>query len=357
MIRKEYIMRRMLMIPLMLFVCLSLASCSPVENEPTIPETPEQPENPDNGDTGDSEESTDPTPGGKGRYLVLFTSRSGNTERIANEIQNQLDCDILEVEPETAFEDDYNAMLERAREELDAIRQGHYPAVRTSMEDFDRYDLVFVGYPIWYGSMATTMQSFLHSHASMLVGKRIALFATSGGSSISTSVNEAENLCPDAEFLPQTLHLTSSSLSELENHVTTWLTQIDDEHEEPETPDISSLGMNIIVGDRTISATMEDNAAAKDLLSRLPMEITLNDYNNITEKIFYPDPELELEGVTRGCSPVPGDITIYAPWGNVAIFCKTWSYSSDLIKIGHIDGNGIETLKIPGNVSVRIERK
>ena len=61
---------------------------------------------------------------------------------------------------------------------------------------------------------------------------------------------------------------------------------------QPETPDVSSLNVNITVGDRTVTATMEDNAAARDFLSRLPLEITLNDYNNMTEKIFYPDPAL-----------------------------------------------------------------
>ena len=123
--------------------------------------------------------------------------------------------------------------------------------------------------------------------------------------------------------------------------------------EQPETPENSSLHVNIMVGDRTITATMEDNAAARDFLLRLPLEVTLNDYNNITEKIFYPSPALTTKGVTRGCAPTPGDITIYAPWGNVAIFCKSWSHSNDLIKIGRIDGNGIEALNIAGDVPVK----
>lgn len=127
--------------------------------------------------------------------------------------------------------------------------------------------------------------------------------------------------------------------------------------EQPETPDVSSLSVNITVGDQTIIATMEDNAAARDFLSRLPLEVTLDDYNNIMEKIFYPDPVLTMEGVTRGCAPTPGDIMIYAPWGNVAIFCKNWSHSNDLIKIGHIDGNGIEVLSIAGDIPVKIERR
>lgn len=125
---------------------------------------------------------------------------------------------------------------------------------------------------------------------------------------------------------------------------------------EPETPDVSSLNVNITVGDRTVTATMEDNAAARDFLSRLPLEVTLSDYSN-AEKIFYPSPALTTSKVARGCTPAPGDITIYVPWGNVAIFYKSGSRSNDLIRIGRIDGNGIEALSIPGSLSVRIERQ
>ena len=120
---------------------------------------------------------------------------------------------------------------------------------------------------------------------------------------------------------------------------------------------VTSMKMNITVGSHMVTATMEDNAAARDLLSRLPLEVTLVDFNNTTEKIFYPDPALTTEGVARGCAPTPGDITIYAPWGNVAIFCKNWSHSNDLIKIGHIDNNGIEALNIEGDIIVKLERQ
>lgn len=346
-------MKKLLLIPFMLLAVLSMAACGGGDDEPFTPEQPETPEQPG----GDDNEPDTPTPGGNGHYLVLYASRTNNTERVARQIQTTLDCDILEVEPQTPYEDDYNAMLERSQEELAAIWQGNYPAIKTTLENFDNYDIVFIGYPIWYSSMATPMQAFLHEHAAKLAGKRIALFATSGSSGISTSVSEARSLCPDATVIDRTLLLTSSTLSQMENRVTEWLDGIGAGREEPETPDVSSLNVNITVGDRTITATMEDNAAARDFLSRLPLEITLNDYNNTTEKIFYPDPALTTEGVTRGCAPTPGDITIYAPWGNVAIFCKSWSHSNDLIKIGCIDGNGIEVLSIAGDIPVKIERR
>lgn len=344
-------MRKILFIPMLLLSMMTMAACGGSDDDPFTPETPEQPENPEEGD----DDPDTPTPGGNGRYLVLYCSRTSNTEGMAQQIQTTLDCDILEVEPQTAYESDYNAMLDRAQSELAAIRQGNYPAIRTSVENFDQYDVIFVGYPIWYGSMATPMQTFLHEHATKLAGKRIALFATSGSSGISSSVSEARALCTSATFT-ETLLLTSSSLSQMASRVSAWLESLGVSREENNNPS-TSMKVNITIGSRTITATMEDNAAGRDFLSRLPLEVTLNDYNNITEKIFYPSPALTTTGVTRGCAPTPGDITIYAPWGNVAIFCKSWSQSNDLIKIGRIDGDGISALSVAGDVAVKFERQ
>ncbi len=345
-------MKKILLIPLMLLTMIPMAACSGSNADLILPE--QQPENSGSGDEDDSTDPADPTPGGNGRYLVLYCSRTGSTERVAQQIQKVLDCDILEVEPQVAYDSDYNGMLSRAQEELAAIRQGNYPAIKTSVEDFDDYDIVFAGYPIWYSSIATPMQTFLHNHASKLSGKRIALFATSGSSSISTSVDEARVLCSGTTFT-ETLLLTSSTLSQMESRVSAWLETlgVSRENNYPST----SMNLKITVGNRTITATMEDNAAAKDFLSRLPLEVTLNDYNNITEKIFYPSPALTTTGVTRGCAPVPGDITSYVPWNNVAIFCKSWSQSNDLIKIGHIDADGMAALNVTGNIAVKFERQ
>lgn len=133
------------------------------------------------------------------------------------------------------------------------------------------------------------------------------------------------------------------------------------ETETPSIPDTTdqpnnSMKIKMITDERTITATLFDNTATQDFLSRLPLEIVFEDYNR-TEKIFYPSPKLNINGVKRGCTPVSGDITIYAPWGNVAIFYKSGSQSSDLIRIGHIDGDGIEALKGTGSITIRIEKQ
>lgn len=129
----------------------------------------------------------------------------------------------------------------------------------------------------------------------------------------------------------------------------------DDDHDD--APETSSLKVRITVGSRTVTATIEDNAAGRDFLARLPLEVTLEDYANTTEKTFYTAPPLATAGVARGCTPAPGDLAIYAPWGNVAIFCKSASYSRDLLKIGRIDGDGISALTLPGDLRARFERQ
>lgn len=123
------------------------------------------------------------------------------------------------------------------------------------------------------------------------------------------------------------------------------------------TKENEALKINLTVDGKTVTATLIDNSASRDLVSRLPLEINLDDFNNTTEEIFYPKPSLNLNEKKNGIAPVPGDITIYELWQNVAIFCKSFSYSDDLIKIGHIDGDGIELFKKKGKVKVTISKQ
>lgn len=206
-------MKKLFLIPLMLLATLTIATaCS---GEGPIPDGQEQ-------TTPEEDDGKEDDEGNNGRYLVLYCSRTGNTERMAQTIQSTLECDMIEVVPETPYEDDYNAMLDRAQAELDAIGQGNYPAITTSVESFDAYDIVFIGYPIWYGHIATPMQTFLHNHADLLAGKHIALFASSGSSGIGTSERDATTLVPDAVF-EESLLLTSSTLGSMATRIPQWL--------------------------------------------------------------------------------------------------------------------------------------
>lgn len=116
---------------------------------------------------------------------------------------------------------------------------------------------------------------------------------------------------------------------------------------------VGTMKIRIEVEGNEITATLEDNATAKDFVSLLPLSVTFKDYAK-TEKIFYPPKKLSTKGSPPGSHPAKGDIAYYAPWGNMAIYYKDFEYSEGLIKIGKID-SGIQLLSRPDSINLKIE--
>jgi hypothetical protein len=114
-----------------------------------------------------------------------------------------------------------------------------------------------------------------------------------------------------------------------------------------------SMKIRLKVGDTVLKATLIDSKTTQDFISLLPLTLTLEDYAG-TEKISDLPKRLSTEGAPSGTDPSVGDITYYAPWGNLAIFYKDFGYSSGLVILGKID-SGIEAFNVPGSVKVKIE--
>ena len=128
-------------------------------------------------------------------------------------------------------------------------------------------------------------------------------------------------------------------------------------HQAPRSaPDQPASGTKIRmkVGDRVVTATLIDNATSRDLVSMLPLTVTLEDHA-ATEKIGYLPRKLSTEGAPAGSDPALGDVAYYAPWGNLALYYKDFHHSSGLIILGRID-SGLEALSVPGTVRAAIER-
>jgi len=117
-----------------------------------------------------------------------------------------------------------------------------------------------------------------------------------------------------------------------------------------ETP---SMKIRITVDHRSLTATLVDSPTARDFLSLLPLTLALEDYAG-TEKIAYLPRELSTEKAPAGVDPAVGDITYYAPWGNLALFYRDFGYAKGLIKLGRID-KGANLFNVPGSVTVAIE--
>jgi hypothetical protein len=118
-------------------------------------------------------------------------------------------------------------------------------------------------------------------------------------------------------------------------------------------PKVVNMKIRMNVEGTAITATLEDNETARDFVSLLPMTLTLEDYA-ATEKISYLPRKLSTKGAPPGCDPSVGDITYYAPWGNLALFYKDFGYSSGLVKLGSFD-SGVEALNRFGSLRVTIE--
>jgi hypothetical protein len=109
----------------------------------------------------------------------------------------------------------------------------------------------------------------------------------------------------------------------------------------------------IKVEDQVITATLIDSKTTQDFISLLPLTLTLEDYAG-TEKISDLPKRLSTEGAPSGSDPSVGDITYYAPWGNLAMFYRDFGYASGLVILGKID-SGMEALNVPGPVKVTVE--
>ena len=149
--------------------------------------------------------------------VVVYFSWSGNTEAVAAEIQNQTGADTFRLVPAEPYTDDYDALLDIAQEEQ---RNGARPAISGSIENFDSYEVVYLGFPNWWGDMPMILYSFLDDYD--LSGKTIVPFVTSGGSGFSNTIHTIESMEPDAEVLDG-LSLGSSQAANAGDAVANWL--------------------------------------------------------------------------------------------------------------------------------------
>ena len=115
----------------------------------------------------------------------------------------------------------------------------------------------------------------------------------------------------------------------------------------------SMTRIHVIIGNETLSATLDDTPAGRDFSMLLPLELSLSDYH-ATEKIADLPRALDTRDAPASYTPKAGDITYYTPWGNLAIFYKPFRPSNGLVRLGAFDGP-IDALLKDGAIAVRIE--
>lgn len=114
-----------------------------------------------------------------------------------------------------------------------------------------------------------------------------------------------------------------------------------------------NMKIRLSINGKAISASLVDSPTTRDFIALLPLTLKLDDYAS-TEKIAYLPKKLTAQGAPAGVDPDVGDITYYAPWGNLAIFYRDFGYSTGLIKLGRIDA-GVDVLATRGSLTATIE--
>lgn len=131
------------------------------------------------------------------KILVLYYSQTSNTKAVAQEIATKLGADIDEIIPVVPYENDFKATIDRGKKELD---EGLFPEIQPLKADVAGYDVIFIGFPVWFGTYAPPVITFLNQVD--LSGKKIVPFCTFGSGGLESSVNDLAKAEPNAEILP-----------------------------------------------------------------------------------------------------------------------------------------------------------
>ncbi|MCM1145137.1 MAG: flavodoxin [Lachnoclostridium sp.] len=134
------------------------------------------------------------------RVLVAYFSATNTTEGVAKHIANGLNADIYEIIPEEPYTDaDLNYNDNNSRTTIEMNDPDARPAISGSVEDMGQYDIIFLGYPIWWGDAPRILSTFVESYD--FSGKTVVPFCTSGGSGVGSSATNLEQLTEGAEWL------------------------------------------------------------------------------------------------------------------------------------------------------------
>ena len=131
------------------------------------------------------------------KMLVLYYSQTGNTKAVAEEIAGKLGADIEEIVAVNPYDGDFQATIERCKQEHE---QGNIPDIQPIKSNIADYDIIFIGYPIWFGTYVPPVQKFLLSND--LSGKKIVPFCTFGSGGLESSAKDLASAEPNAEILP-----------------------------------------------------------------------------------------------------------------------------------------------------------
>ena len=150
--------------------------------------------------------------------LVVYFSCSGETKKVAEELKSILNCDIFEIVPETLYTDrDLDWNDKNSRSTIEMGDESCRPRIRNRIDNIDKYDTIYLGFPIWWYTAPKIINTFLESYD--FSNKKVILYCTSGGSSIDKTYNDLKDSYPNIDFIKGSRLYSNSDIDSFVNSV------------------------------------------------------------------------------------------------------------------------------------------
>ena len=132
------------------------------------------------------------------KVLVAFFSASGVTAKVAKRLSSVIGADLYEIKPESPYTNaDLNWQDKQSRSSVEMNDRNCRPAIGNTVTDMDKYDVIFVGFPIWWYREPSIIDTFMEAYS--FDGKTVIPFATSGSSDMGDSSDNMQNLAKGAK--------------------------------------------------------------------------------------------------------------------------------------------------------------
>ena len=154
------------------------------------------------------------------KILIAYYSYSGNTRAVAQEIQKATGGDLFEIVPVKPYSSDYKTVVAEAKEQ---IKTETWPALKNNVANIADYDLILIGAPNWWSTIAPPVTTFLKTHD--LSGKKVAPFITHGSGGVARTVDDIRALTPKSIAL-DAFAAPGKEVSKSLTKVHTWLRKI-----------------------------------------------------------------------------------------------------------------------------------
>ncbi|MFX3617318.1 MAG: flavodoxin [Sporolactobacillus sp.] len=203
-------MKRITVLVLAFFMIFSLTACGNGSRQ----------QGSDNGNNHSAGSSTVKKVSPNKKILIAYFSHTGNTREIAQQIHNKVGGDLFQIKTVKPYAKDYDVTVDRAKKEQD---ENARPKLTAKVKNMKDYDVVFLGYPDWWGTMPMAVFTFLGQYN--FSGKTIIPFVTHEGSEFGRSLSDIRKTAPKAK-LARGIAVRGSEVQSAQGDVSKWLRKL-----------------------------------------------------------------------------------------------------------------------------------